>query len=156
MDRDGKPIVDVPQVDLADQSLPLIVGTDAPRHAADLFAAIETNPELAARVRAAVRVGERRWNLYFDSFDGGMAVRMPEEAVGAAWTRLGALEHDYKILERDLEFLDLRMDDRLIVRLHKDPAAKPTGPKKAGGRRSEKDADHEGDHANQPSGNRQQ
>jgi cell division protein FtsQ len=133
VDRDGKPIVEVPEVDLAGQSLPLIVGTDAPRHASDLFAVIETNPALAARVRAAVRVGERRWNLYLDTFDGGIAVRLPEDGVGAAWTRLGTLEKDYQILERDLEFIDLRLEDRLIVRVHKDPNAptKPGTPKKA-------------------------
>jgi cell division protein FtsQ len=131
VDRDGKPIVEVPQVDLTDKSLPLIVGADAPRHAAELFAALETNPELAKRVRAAVRVSDRRWNLYLDNFEGGMAVRLPEDGVAAAWTRLGTLERDYKILERDLDFLDLRMNDRLVVRVHKDPAAPPVKPAKS-------------------------
>ena len=131
VDRTGKPIVDVPQGQYADQSLPLIVGADAPRHAADLFSVLETNAALAQRVRAAVRVGERRWNLYLDSFEGGIAVRLPEESVSAAWVRLGSLERDYKILERDLDFIDLRLEDRLIVRVHKDPAAqKPAGTKK--------------------------
>jgi len=131
VDRDGKPIIPVPQADLAEQKLPLIVGADAPRHAAELFAALDTNPDLAARVRSAVRVSDRRWNLYFDNLDNGMAVRLPEEGVGAAWTRLGALERDYKILERDLDFVDLRLDDRLIVRVHKDPTAPTVRPAKA-------------------------
>ncbi len=133
VDRDGKPIVEVPEVDLAAQSLPLIVGNDAPRHASALFAAIETNPELGTRVRAAVRVGERRWNLYLDTFENGIAVRFPEDGFAAAWTRLGLLEKNYQILERDLEFIDLRLEDRLIVRVHKDPNApvKPGTAKKA-------------------------
>jgi cell division protein FtsQ len=133
VDREGKPIIEVPQVDLAEQKLPLIVGADAPRHAAELFAALETNPDLANRVRSAVRVGDRRWNLYFDNLDTGMAVRLPEDAVGPAWTRLGTLERDYKILERDLDFVDLRLDDRLIVRVHKDPTAPVVKPAKAAG-----------------------
>jgi cell division protein FtsQ len=131
VDRDGKPIVEVPQVDFSDKGLPLIVGADAPRHAAELFAALETNPKLAKRVRAAVRVSDRRWNLYFDKFEDGIAVRLPEEGVAAAWTRLGTLERQYKILERDLDFVDLRMDDRLVVRVHKDPAALPVKPAKS-------------------------
>ncbi len=133
VDRDGKPIIEVPEVDANAQSLPMIVGNDAPRNASALFAALETNPELAARVRAAVRVGERRWNLYFDSFETGIAVRLPEDGLKAAWTRLGLLEKDHQILERDLEFIDLRLEDRLIVRVHKDPnaPAKPGAVKKA-------------------------
>lgn len=133
VDRDGKPIIEVPEVDASAQSLPMIVGNDAPRHASALFAAIETNPDLAARVRAAVRVGERRWNLYLDSFENGIAVRLPEDGFAAAWTRLGLLEKDHQILERDLEFIDLRLEDRLIVRVHKDPnaPAKPGAVKKA-------------------------
>ena len=133
VDRDGKQIVEVPEVDANAQSLPMIVGNDAPRHAPALFAAIETNPDLAQRVRAAVRVGERRWNLYLDSFEKGIAVRLPEDGFAAAWTRLGLLEKDHQILERDLEFIDLRLEDRLIVRVHKDPnaPAKPGAVKKA-------------------------
>lgn len=62
------------------------------------------------------------------NFENGIAVRLPEDDVPGAWTRLATLEHDYKILERDLEFIDLRLPDRLIVRVRKDAsesAAKP-------------------------------
>ena len=120
VDHDGKAIVDVPN---ADQSLPLIVGPDAPQHAAALFDTLSTETTLAGRVRAAVRVGDRRWNIYLDSFQGGIAVRLPEGDFGAAWTRLAALEHDHKILERDLDFIDMRLEDRLVVRVHKDASA---------------------------------
>lgn len=140
VDRDGKPIVEVPEVDASAQSLPMIVGNDAPRHAPALFAAIETNPDLAARVRAAVRVGERRWNIYLDSFETGIAVRLPEDGFAAAWTRLGLLEKDHQILERDLEFIDLRLEDRLIVRVHKDPNAPKQGPVKKAVMPAKKDA----------------
>jgi len=122
VDRDGTAIVDVPE---SDESLPLIVGPDAPAHAAALFEALFTDPDLAARVRAAVRVGERRWNIYLDSYEGGIAIRMPEDGLAAAWTRLAGLEREHKILERDLEFIDLRLPDRLIVRVHKNPVALP-------------------------------
>ena len=122
VDQDGKAIVDVPN---ADPALPLIVGPDAPQHAAKLFEALNADPELAGRVRAAVRVGERRWNIYLDAFEGGIAIRLPEANVAAAWSRLAMLERDHKILERDLDFIDLRIADRLVVRIHKDPAAEP-------------------------------
>ena len=125
VDRDGKAIVDVPA---SDQSLPLIIGPDAPAHAAALFEALGAETELAARVRAAVRVGERRWNIYLDSFEDGVAIRLPEGDVAAAWRRLAALEREHKILERDLELIDMRLEDRLVVRVHKDPAAVSAAP----------------------------
>jgi len=133
VDQDGTSIVAVPA---ADPALRLIVGPDAPTHAAALFAEIDKIPELANRVRAAVRVGDRRWNVYFDSFENGVAVRLPEDDVAGAWTRLAGLENDYKILERDIEFIDLRLNDRLIVRLHKDsttPAEQQQAKKSANG-----------------------
>lgn len=116
VDRDGTPIVAVPD---ADPSLRMIVGPDAPANASALFAEIDKVPELASRLRTAVRVGDRRWNVYFDSFANGVAVRLPETDIAAAWQRLADLERDHQILERDLEFIDLRLPDRLIVRLRK-------------------------------------
>jgi len=126
VDREGAPIVAVPD---ADPAMRVIVGPDAPAHAAELFAEMDKVPDLGTRVRAAVRVGARRWNIYFDSFANGIAVRLPEDDMSAAWQRLANLERDYKILERDLEFIDLRLPDRLIVRIRNTPEGsikKPT------------------------------
>jgi cell division protein FtsQ len=115
VDRDGAPIVAVPS---ADPAMRVLVGPDAPAHAAELFRELDNIPELSARVRAAVRVGRRRWNVYFDS-DSGIAVRLPEDDIAAAWERLATLEKNHQILERDLEFIDLRLPDRLVVRIRK-------------------------------------
>ena len=61
LSRNGEPI-DEPQP-LRFASLPLVVGAGAPEHAAELLAMLATQPELQVQVKAAVRVGERRWNL---------------------------------------------------------------------------------------------
>ncbi len=126
IDAEGTAIVDVPgQVG----ALPLIVGSDAPAHARALFEVLKTHPDLAERVRGAVRIGERRWNIHFDSFESGIAVRMPEKDIAAAWDRLATLERDHKILERDLAGIDLRLPDRLVVQLN-EGAVDPTAPPK--------------------------
>jgi cell division protein FtsQ len=116
VDREGTPIVTVPD---ADPGMRVIVGRDAPAHAAALFTEMDKAPDLAARVRAAVRVSGRRWNIYFDSFENGIAVRLPENDMAASWARLVQLEHEHKILERDISIIDLRLPDRLVVRLRK-------------------------------------
>lgn len=118
VDHEGHLIVEVPESDIR---LPLIVGADAPANAAELFEALKTQPDLARRVQAAVRVGARRWNIYLDTYEGGTSVRLPEENMADAWTRLALLEREHKILERDLEFIDLRVRDQLVVRLRRAP-----------------------------------
>lgn len=121
VDHEGHLIVDVPASDIR---LPLIVGADAPANAAALFETLKAEPELARRVQAAVRVGARRWNIYLDAYEGGISVRLPEEKMDQAWTRLATLERDHQILQRDLEFIDLRYEDQLVVRLRKAPDEK--------------------------------
>lgn len=94
--------------------LPQIVGPDAPAAAAELLELYARTPTLGKRVRAAIRVGKRRWNLRFDN---GVTVSMPEEGLSEAWDRLAELEQSYRILARDVVVVDLRQPDRLIVRL---------------------------------------
>ncbi|MGH6930764.1 MAG: cell division protein FtsQ/DivIB, partial [Dongiaceae bacterium] len=48
-------------------NLLVVVGPDAPKHAAALLDMLGTQPELRRRVTAAIRVGSRRWNLRLDN-----------------------------------------------------------------------------------------
>lgn len=92
----------------------LVVGPDAPGHAAELLAALGAEPELARRVVAAQRVGERRWELRFDN---GVAVALPAEGWSEAWRRFATLEREHGLLGRALVRVDLRLPDRVILRL---------------------------------------
>jgi cell division protein FtsQ len=94
-------------------NLLVVVGEDAPQHAAELLRVLGTQPELMRLVTAAVRVGARRWNV---RLKGTIDVRLPEEDPAAAWKRLAEYEKTHRVLERDVQILDLRLPDRLIVR----------------------------------------
>ncbi len=94
------------------QSLLVVVGEDAPGHAARLLEMLWDQPELMRRVTAAVRVGGRRWNVRLDN---GIDVRLPEENPALAWARLAEYERVHKVLAKDVGVLDLRLPDRLIV-----------------------------------------
>lgn len=107
--------------------LPLVVGEDAPANAAELLTTLETEPELSAQVKAAVRVGGRRWNVRLAN---GADVRLPEEDAGGAWARLAAYERAHRVLEHGVEFVDLRIPNRLIVRR----TSKPEGPPSKSGK----------------------
>jgi cell division protein FtsQ len=94
--------------------LPVLVGDTAPDHATELFAMLAREPDLAPRVKAAVWVGERRWNLRFDN---GVDVELPAESPQLAWSLLARLEREQRLLARDVTSIDMRLPDRLIVRL---------------------------------------
>jgi len=102
----------------------VVVGPDAPEHASKLLEALATEPELMRLVKAAVRVGGRRWNL---RLKGDIDVRLPEDNAAAAWTRLAEYEKTHQVLERDVRILDLRLPDRLIVRKPPRPALRVKG-----------------------------
>ena len=101
--------------------LKVIVGKDAPLHAPDLLDILATAPPLMKRVRAAIWVSGRRWNLRLDD---GIDIRLPEENAQAAWTRLATLERDRQLLNQDIIAVDLRIRDRLVVRRRSNPAPK--------------------------------
>ncbi len=103
----------------------VVVGPDAPAHAPQLLAELSTQPQLFEMVKAAVRIGGRRWNV---QLKGGVDIRLPEENTVAAWARLAEYEKTYRVLDRDVGVLDLRLPDRLTVRKTKRP------PKSAPGR----------------------
>jgi len=94
-------------------NLMVVVGEDAPQHAAALLEMLGSQPELMKHVRAAVRVGGRRWNLRLVE---GIDVRLPEQGAATAWFRLAEYDREHKVLARDVDVVDLRVPDRLIVR----------------------------------------
>ncbi|MER2519393.1 MAG: cell division protein FtsQ/DivIB [Bdellovibrionales bacterium] len=93
-------------------TLPLIVGAGAPEAAHDLFEALRNHPRVLELVTAATRVGERRWDLYLQS---GVAVKLPEEGLSAALSRLSGIIEKKTLIEREVKVIDLRLTDRLII-----------------------------------------
>jgi cell division protein FtsQ len=68
-------------------------------------------------------VGERRWNLRFDD---RIDVRLPELEASVAWGKLARLEREFGILGRDVDAIDMRLPDRLVV--HSKSERRPTKP----------------------------
>lgn len=112
------------------RDLPLVVGAGAPAAAASLLDAIGQYPALLSRLVAAVRVGERRWNLRLNT---GADILLPESAEAAAIARLMTLQQDQALLDRPLKTVDMRLPDRLIVRPQVDtnPDGMPNTPNPA-------------------------
>jgi cell division protein FtsQ len=117
------------------RALPLVVGKGAERQGKDFLALIDRYPAIRAMVRASILVAERRWNLRLEN---GIDVRLPESDIEQALDRLVGLDRDKKLLSRDIVAIDLRLPDRVTVRLSdaaaqaRDDALKDKKKKKGG------------------------
>lgn len=95
-------------------SLPLFVGRDAETAAAAIDEEFSQWPAIASRVKAFVRVGGRRWDVHLEN---GIVVRLPEENVPGALALLNRFDAEQQVLSRDVAVVDLRLPDRVAVRL---------------------------------------
>ncbi len=120
--------------------LPLVVGRGAQTRAKDFLALLDRYPELRDQVRASILVAERRWNLRLKN---GLDVRLPEADVPAAIERLLALDRDVKLMSRNILAIDLRLPDRVTVRLS-DAAAQARLDKDNKDKKDKKPAKKEG------------
>lgn len=117
VDQDGNVIANA---DIRDYPfLPQVVGDDAPAATPDLLKVLAGEPALQAHVTASVRVGGRRWNIQLDN---GIEVALPENNAASAWHRLAALDRSDKLLERNVQLIDMRLPDRVVLRVPPDIA----------------------------------
>ncbi|KAA0972749.1 cell division protein FtsQ/DivIB [Aureimonas fodinaquatilis] len=112
VDRSGKPIVDFATTRYTE--LPLVVGAGADKAAADFLDYIELVPELKPRVTAYIRVGQRRWDLRLDN---GVTIRLPENDAVEAAAEVVRMDRQYGLLSRDIASVDMRLTDRVTVKL---------------------------------------
>jgi cell division protein FtsQ len=100
-------------------TLPLVVGKGAETRARDFLALLARYPQVASVTKAAIFVGERRWNLRLKD---GLDIRLPENEVGNALAVLSTLDKEDRLFSRDIVAVDMRLPDRLTVQLSDDAA----------------------------------
>jgi cell division protein FtsQ len=116
--------------------LPLVVGGGAELQAKQFLAIVDRYPDIRSALKASILVAGRRWDLLLAN---GISVRLPETDVDDAFARLVQLDHDKKLLSRDITAVDLRLPDRVTVSLSdaaaqaRDDALKAGTKKKKGG-----------------------
>ena len=93
-------------------TLPVVVGDDAPKHVSELIALLQSEPGIKPDVVAAVRVGERRWNVQLVH---EIVVMLPEENPTAAWKRFADLVEKQALLSKAIRSVDMRVEDRVFI-----------------------------------------
>ncbi|HTR86890.1 MAG TPA: FtsQ-type POTRA domain-containing protein [Reyranella sp.] len=112
IDRDGRTVGASRMPPGADKLL-LLGGTGAPEHVGDLLLLLAYEPKITKQLRAAVWVGQRRWNLILKN---DVQIMLPEGDAVAALQRLAKLDASYKLLSREFGVVDLRLPDKLYLR----------------------------------------
>lgn len=97
----------------ADKKLPLVIGDGAADDALVIIRAMGRYPAIGEGLVAYSRLADRRWDLIYDT---GLRVRLPETGIAQALERLNAYQTDYRILDREIGMVDLRVDGLLVVR----------------------------------------
>jgi len=93
--------------------LPLVIGDGAADDALVMIRALDTVPGLAEGLVALSRIADRRWDLIYDT---GLRVQLPEHGVAQALRRLAGYQSEYRLLDRDVSIIDLRVDNLVAVR----------------------------------------
>ena len=120
IDREGK-ILDTKRLGRF-ATLPLIVGPRANLQAHPLMAMLVDFPEVQQRVDSAIWIGDRRWDLRLKS---GETLALPEgyAASTGALRQFVKMEQDSGLLDRGFVRFDLRLPDRMVVRISGEPGA---------------------------------
>ncbi|MTI19148.1 FtsQ-type POTRA domain-containing protein [Rhodobacteraceae bacterium RKSG542] len=126
VNEEGEVITD--EVDGRYANLLRVVHHGAQRRAGEIKHELDKFPALRSRVRAASLISERRWDL---NLDNGIVVRLPERGVHEALLELTRLDADGGLLSRDIVAVDLRLEDRVVVRLSEDAALRRKATMKA-------------------------
>lgn len=116
----------VPDTDNRFAGLPLLQGEGAATAAGPLFATLSAWPQLFSQLREAHYVGQRRWDLRFVS---GVTVQLPENTASfgpaTALPILAKLEEARHVLTLNAGEVDLRLPDRVFLRLPAEVGATP-------------------------------
>jgi cell division protein FtsQ len=117
---DGEGVV-LDRVKVSDMpDLPLLVGPGANAHSNQLNRLLAQVPTLKPQLESANWVGDRRWDLNFQS---GETVVLPEgdEEAMKALAKFARLDKSAGLLGRGIRRFDLRIPGKMIVRLPQSP-----------------------------------
>lgn len=102
-------------------ALPLFVGHGAQTGARDFLDLVDRYPAIRSRLRAAVFVSNRRWDLVLDN---DIEVKLPENGMESALDELLTLSAESGLMNRDIVAVDLRLKDEVVVRLSEEAMVK--------------------------------
>ena len=97
-----------------------VVGEDANLRVPEYLKILENAGDLREQIRAGVLIAGRRWNIKLES---GLEIKLPEHEPEKVFANFARHAREMRILDKDLLSVDLRIADRMVVRLSAEAAA---------------------------------
>ena len=98
----------------------LIVGAGAAENIIPFLNMVKKiSPEYLERIKVANYISKRRWNIILDDIREGITIKLPEDRTEEAWKKLIKLDESQGILKRKLTIIDLRLEDKVTVKLRR-------------------------------------
>lgn len=105
----------------------LIVGAGAPENFKNLMEALKDGKyDYLDKVKVANFISGRRWNLILNDIREGITVKLPEDNIGEAWKKLLKLNETKGIFKRKLTIIDLRLPNKIVVKIRKNRRGEDT------------------------------
>lgn len=92
--------------------LMVVTGEKAPKHTKALIELLSDFPDLKKRVKAAVFISGRRWDLILDN---KVRIKMPETNAKQALEQLSGLEQKNHLTDGHIASIDIRLPDRSFL-----------------------------------------
>ena len=105
----------------------LLVGNNAPERMDELQNIFHEMPLIKDNIKTASWISNRRWTLTTKS---GIEILLPAKSPLASAKYLNKLQRRKQILNRDIIRVDLRIIDRVVVKLRTDKTTSPTSKQK--------------------------
>lgn len=123
IDKTGYPLEEIQKEEMP--GLPVVVGKKANAKFSQLDALLNAAPALRPMVTGATWIGNRRWNLEFES---GETLALPEgqQTASAALLNFARMDGVNRLLGRGIVHFDLRDEERAYLRMP--PKDKPVEP----------------------------
>lgn len=96
------------------KELPLVTGQGGAEEYPDLMAKIKVHTDIENRFAGADYIAQRRWDIYLLP---KVKVRLPEQDISRALLILEKLQAERRLLDMPDITIDLRIEDRVILRL---------------------------------------
>ncbi|WP_228243067.1 cell division protein FtsQ/DivIB [Porphyrobacter sp. GA68] len=129
IDRTGRELQPISRTEA--QDMLLVKGPGAARQVAELDRLLDMAPALKPKVREAEWIGNRRWNLTFDT---GQVLALPqdENRAAGALVRFARLDGTNRLLGGKVASFDMRSPDRIYMRIPGRADGEPLALKEGG------------------------
>jgi cell division protein FtsQ len=94
------------------ENLPIVVGEGAEKDVHKFLSYLAKFPKIEKQLVFAVKIGKRRWNI---KINRGITVKLPEKGVFHALGILEEISDSDGFFNSDIQTIDLRMLDRVVV-----------------------------------------